>query len=114
MDPLTVEVHEEDIPVAAVQVPPSFVVDEVPLGENPREVAPVPASDHGVEEGEILPEVVGVLDNQEAVLVIGEAQQATTSSLVDAWQDDGKFVQLGHLPSHMMHKNLARFGITKR
>ncbi|KAL3685375.1 hypothetical protein R1sor_003397 [Riccia sorocarpa] len=46
MDPLTVEVREEDIPVAAVQVPPTFVVDEVPLGENPMEVAPVPASDH--------------------------------------------------------------------
>ncbi|KAL3676384.1 hypothetical protein R1sor_026332 [Riccia sorocarpa] len=51
MDPLTVEVREEDIPVAAVQVPPIFVVDEVPLGENPMEVAPVPASDHGVDEG---------------------------------------------------------------
>ncbi|KAL3680297.1 hypothetical protein R1sor_023253 [Riccia sorocarpa] len=96
MDPLTVEVREEDIPVAAVQVPPTFVVDEVPLGENPMEVAPVPASDHGVDEGEILPEVVGVLDSQEAVPVIGEAQQATTSSLVDGWQDDGKFVQLVH------------------
>ncbi|KAL3675506.1 hypothetical protein R1sor_025454 [Riccia sorocarpa] len=96
MDPLTVEVREEDIPVAAVQVPPTFVVDEVPLGENPMEVAPVPASDHGVDEGEILPEVVGVLDSQEAVPVIGEAQEATTSSLVDGWQDDGKFVQLLH------------------
>ncbi|KAL3701045.1 hypothetical protein R1sor_019067 [Riccia sorocarpa] len=96
MDPLTVEVRQEDIPVAAVQVPPTFVVDEVPLGENPMEVAPVPASDHGVDEGEILPEVVGVLDSQEAVPVIGEAQQATTSSLVDGWQDDGKFVQLVH------------------
>ncbi|KAL3691679.1 hypothetical protein R1sor_005330 [Riccia sorocarpa] len=96
MDPLTVEVREEDIPVAAVQVPPTFVLDEVPLGENPMEVALVPASDHGVDEGEILPEVVGVLDSQEAVLVIGEAQQATTSSLVDGWQDDGNFVQLVH------------------
>ncbi|KAL3697365.1 hypothetical protein R1sor_011441 [Riccia sorocarpa] len=96
MDPLTVEVREEDIPVAAVQVPPTFVVDEVPLGENPMEVAPVPASDHGVDEGEISPEVVGVLDSQEAVPVIGEAQQATTSSLVDGWQNDGKFVQLVH------------------
>ncbi|KAL3700823.1 hypothetical protein R1sor_018845 [Riccia sorocarpa] len=96
MDPLTVEVREEDIPVAAVQVPPTFVVDEMPLGENPMEVAPVPASDHGVDDGEILPEVVGVLDSQEAVPVIGEAQQATTSSLVDGWQDDGKFVQLVH------------------
>ncbi|KAL3686255.1 hypothetical protein R1sor_004277 [Riccia sorocarpa] len=96
MDPLTVEVREEDIPVAAVQVPPTFFVDELPLGENPMEVAPVPASDHGVDEGEILPEVVGVLDSQEAVPVIGEAQQATASSLVDGWQDDGKFVQLVH------------------
>ncbi|KAL3684472.1 hypothetical protein R1sor_002494 [Riccia sorocarpa] len=96
MDPLTVEVREEDIPFAAVQVPPTFVVDEVPLGENPMEVAPVPASDHGVDEGEILPEVVGVLDNQEVVPVIGEAQQTTTSSLVDGWQNDGKFVQLVH------------------
>ncbi|KAL3702538.1 hypothetical protein R1sor_020560 [Riccia sorocarpa] len=48
MDPLTVEVREEDIPVAAVQVPPTFAVDEVALGENPMEVAPVPASDHGL------------------------------------------------------------------
>ncbi|KAL3685027.1 hypothetical protein R1sor_003049 [Riccia sorocarpa] len=96
MDPLTVEVREEDIPVAVVQVPPTFVVDEVPLGENPMEVAPVLASDHGVDEGEILPEVVHVLDSQEAVPVIGEAQEATTSSLVDGWQDDGKFVQLVH------------------
>ncbi|KAL3681648.1 hypothetical protein R1sor_024604 [Riccia sorocarpa] len=97
MDLLTVEVREEDIPVAAVQVPPTFVVDEVPLGENPMEVAPVPASDHGVDEGEISLELVGVLDSQEAVPVIGEAQKATTSSLVDGWQDDGKFVQLkGH------------------
>ncbi|KAL3687917.1 hypothetical protein R1sor_014226 [Riccia sorocarpa] len=90
MDPLTVEVREEDIPVAAVQVPPTFVVDEVPLGENPMEVAPLPASDHGVDD------VVDVLDSQEAVPVIDEAQEATTSSLVDGWQDDGKFVQLVH------------------
>ncbi|KAL3675415.1 hypothetical protein R1sor_025363 [Riccia sorocarpa] len=96
MDPLTVEVREEDIPVAAVQVPPTFAVDEVPLGENPMEIASVPASDHGVDEGEILPEVVGVLDSQEAVPVIGEAQQATASSLVDGWQNDGKFVHLVH------------------
>ncbi|KAL3675419.1 hypothetical protein R1sor_025367 [Riccia sorocarpa] len=113
MDPSTVEVREEDIPVAAVQVPPTFAVDEVPLGENPMEVALVPvqrpsafstetlhvttpASDHWVDEGEILPEVVGVLDSQEAVPVIGEAQQATTSSHVDGWQDDRKFVQLVH------------------
>ncbi|KAL3683379.1 hypothetical protein R1sor_001401 [Riccia sorocarpa] len=96
MDPSTVKVQEEDIPVTAVQVPPTFVVDEVPLGENQVEVAPVPASDHGVDEGEILPEVVDVLDSQEAVPMIGEAQEARTSSLVDGWQDDGKFVQLVH------------------
>ncbi|KAL3676569.1 hypothetical protein R1sor_026517 [Riccia sorocarpa] len=96
MNPLTVEVREEDIPVAAVQVIPTFVDDEVPLGENPVEVAPVPASDHGVDEGKILPEVVDVLDSQEVVPVIDEAQEATTSSLVDEWQDDGKFVQLVH------------------
>ncbi|KAL3695144.1 hypothetical protein R1sor_008795 [Riccia sorocarpa] len=94
MDPVTVEVREGDIPVAAVQVPPTFVVDEVTLGENPMEVAPVLASDHVVDEGEILLEVVDVPDSQEAVPVIGEAQEATTSSLVDGWQDDGKFVQL--------------------
>ncbi|KAL3694963.1 hypothetical protein R1sor_008614 [Riccia sorocarpa] len=93
MDPLTVEVREEDIPVAAV---PTFVDDEVPLDENPVEVAPVPASDHGGDEGKILPEVADVLDSQEVVPVIGEAQEATTSSLVDGWQDDGKFVQLVH------------------
>ncbi|KAL3688853.1 hypothetical protein R1sor_015162 [Riccia sorocarpa] len=96
MDPLTVEVREEDIPVAAVQVIPTFVDDEVPLDENPVEVAPVLASDHGVDEGKILPEVVDVLDSQEAVPVIGEAQETTTYSLVDGWQDDGKFVQLVH------------------
>ncbi|KAL3688928.1 hypothetical protein R1sor_015237 [Riccia sorocarpa] len=96
MDPLTVEVREEDIPIAAVQVPPTFVFDDVPLGENPVDVTPVPASDHGVDEGEILPEVVDVLDSQEVVPVIDEAQETTTSSLVDGWQDDGKFVQLVH------------------
>ncbi|KAL3700701.1 hypothetical protein R1sor_018723 [Riccia sorocarpa] len=96
MDPLTVDVWEEDIPVAAVQVIPTFVDDEVPLDENPVEVAPVPASDHGGDDGKILPEVADVLDRQEAVSVIGEAQEVTTSSLVDGWQDDGKFVQLVH------------------
>ncbi|KAL3678852.1 hypothetical protein R1sor_021808 [Riccia sorocarpa] len=83
MDPLTVEVREEDIPVAAVQVIPTFVDGEVPLGENPVEVAPVPASYHGVDEEKILPEVVDVLDSQEAVPVIGEpVAEASTPNVI--------------------------------
>ncbi|KAL3691166.1 hypothetical protein R1sor_004817 [Riccia sorocarpa] len=78
MDPTTVEIREGDIPVAAVQVPPSsavddvimdddpvevgvasvpptFAVDEVTMDEIPEEVgdAFVPAYNHEVKQGQI-------------------------------------------------------------
>ncbi|KAL3695458.1 hypothetical protein R1sor_009534 [Riccia sorocarpa] len=69
MDPATSEVQEGDIPVAVDWVPPSSAVDDVTMDDTPVDVrvASLPASDHEVEDGEILDEAMDVLDSQAAV-----------------------------------------------
>ncbi|KAL3687413.1 hypothetical protein R1sor_013722 [Riccia sorocarpa] len=56
----TVEVLIEDIPVAAVQAPPTSVVAEVTMGENPMDVgcAFEPTYDHEMGKGQIIPKAV--------------------------------------------------------
>ncbi|KAL3680611.1 hypothetical protein R1sor_023567 [Riccia sorocarpa] len=69
MDPATLELLEGDIPVAVDLVPPSSAVDDVTMDDIPMEVsvASLPASDHEVEEREILDEAMDFLDSQVAV-----------------------------------------------
>ncbi|KAL3696271.1 hypothetical protein R1sor_010347 [Riccia sorocarpa] len=78
MDPATSEVQEGDIPVAVDWVPPSSAVDDVTMYDTPVDVrvASLPASDHEVEEGEILDEAMDVLDSQAAVPPTLEAVMA--------------------------------------
>ncbi|KAL3683675.1 hypothetical protein R1sor_001697 [Riccia sorocarpa] len=78
MDPATSEVQEGDIPVAVDWVPPSSAVDDVTMDDTPVDVrvASLPASDHEVEEGEILDEPMDVLDSQAAVPPTLEAATA--------------------------------------
>ncbi|KAL3679413.1 hypothetical protein R1sor_022369 [Riccia sorocarpa] len=83
MDPATSEVQEGDIPVAVDWVPPSSAVDDVTMDDTPMDVrvASSPASDHEVEEGEILDEAMDVLDSQAVVPPILEA--TTTHVLIE-------------------------------
>ncbi|KAL3688821.1 hypothetical protein R1sor_015130 [Riccia sorocarpa] len=78
MDPATSEVHKGDIPVAVDWVPPSSAVDDVTMDDTPVDVrvASLPASDHEVEDGEILDEAMDVLDSQAAVPPTLEAATA--------------------------------------
>ncbi|KAL3686554.1 hypothetical protein R1sor_009128 [Riccia sorocarpa] len=78
MDPATSEVQEGDIPVAVDWVPPSSAVDDVTMDDTPVDVrvASLPASDHEVEDGEILDEAMDVLDSQAAVPPTLEAATA--------------------------------------
>ncbi|KAL3688343.1 hypothetical protein R1sor_014652 [Riccia sorocarpa] len=78
MDPATSEVQEGDIPVAVDWVPPSSAVDDVTMDDTPVDVwvASLPASDHEVEDGEILDEAMDVLDSQSAVPPTLEAATA--------------------------------------
>ncbi|KAL3690795.1 hypothetical protein R1sor_004446 [Riccia sorocarpa] len=83
MDPATSEVQEGDTPVAVDWVPPSSAVDDVTMDDTPVDVrvASLPASDHEVEDGEILDEAMDVLDSQAAVPPTLEA--ATAHVLVE-------------------------------
>ncbi|KAL3683103.1 hypothetical protein R1sor_001125 [Riccia sorocarpa] len=78
MDPATSKVQEGDILVAVDWVPPSSAVDDVTMDDTPVDVrvASLPASDHEVEDGEILDEAMDVLDNQAAVPPTLEAATA--------------------------------------
>ncbi|KAL3689622.1 hypothetical protein R1sor_015931 [Riccia sorocarpa] len=78
MDPATSEVQEGDIQVAVDWVPPSSAVDDVTMDDTPVDVrvASLPASDHEVEDGEILDEAMDVLDSQAAVPPTLEAATA--------------------------------------
>ncbi|KAL3697580.1 hypothetical protein R1sor_011656 [Riccia sorocarpa] len=78
MDPATPEVQEGDIPVAVDWVPPSCAVDDVTMDDTPVDVrvSSLPASDHKVEDGEILDEAMDVLDSQAAVPPTLEAATA--------------------------------------
>ncbi|KAL3679096.1 hypothetical protein R1sor_022052 [Riccia sorocarpa] len=78
MDPATLEVQEGDIPVAVDWIPPSSAVDDVTMDDTPVDarVASLPASDHEVEQGEILAEAMDVLDSQAAVPQTLEAATA--------------------------------------
>ncbi|KAL3682937.1 hypothetical protein R1sor_000959 [Riccia sorocarpa] len=83
MDPATSEVQEGDIPVAVDWVPPSSAVDDVTMDDTSVDVrvASLPASDHEVEDGEILDEAMDVLDSQSGVPPTLEA--ATTHVLIE-------------------------------
>ncbi|KAL3692233.1 hypothetical protein R1sor_005884 [Riccia sorocarpa] len=85
MDPATSEVQEGDTPVAVDWVPPSSAVDDidVTMDDTPVDVrvASLPASDHEVEDGEILDEAMDVLDSQ--VVVPPTLEAATVHVLIE-------------------------------